>query len=113
MIGPKMPGMVMATLTRTSRAEGHYDYENGGIWVDGAPTEISFKGAVLPLSYKDLKYDSGGTYTVDDRKLYTYNSFDTGEKINHGGTPYTILEDKDYSQFGGGLHVYIIKRGDS
>lgn len=111
MQSPTLPGMVMTTLTYISHGEGHYDYENGGVWVDGAPTEITFKGAVLPLSYKDLRYDAGGTYTVKDKKIYTYNTFEEGEKVTYEGADYTIQKSKDYSRLGSGLQIYIMKWG--
>jgi len=108
---PKIPGMVMMDLIHISHEAGYNDYENGGVWVDVKVVETPFKGAVLPLSYKDLKYDAGGTYTVKDQKLYTYNSFEEGEKVVYEGANYTIQQDKDYSRFGGGLQIYIMKRG--
>lgn len=101
----------MTDLIHISHEPGYNDYENGGVWVDGKVVETPFKGAVLPLSYKDMKYDTGGTYTVKDKKLYTYNAFEEGEKVAYEGVDYTILQGKDYSQFGGGLHVYIMKWG--
>lgn len=110
---PKIPGMVMTTLIHISHEPGYNDYENGGVWVDGEIVETPFKGAVLPLSYKDLKYDTGGTYTVKDQKLYTYNSFEEGGKVTYEGTDYTIQQSKDYSRFGGGLQIYIMKWGGS
>lgn len=103
----------MTTLNYINQTDGHYDYDNGGVWVDGTDAIVSFCGAIFPLSYRDMKYDSGGTYTNDDRKLYTYQAFKNGEKVEHDGIEYAIQQSKDYSQFGDGLHIYILKRGDN
>ncbi|UYO61812.1 hypothetical protein LNN31_13605 [Acetobacterium wieringae] len=110
---PKIPMLVMGTLSHVGYSDGHYDYDNGGEWVDGNIVTTAFKGCVMPMSYQDMRYDTGGTYANDDRKLYTYQSFKTGEKIIHEGIEYAIQQNKDYSQFGGGLHIYILKRGDN
>ena len=89
---------------------GHYDYSQGGIWVEGTVDAMEFEGAVVPLSNQDLKYDEGGTYTAQDRKLYTYITFDTGQKIKHKGLEYTIQEKRDYEDFGEGLNIYFMRR---
>lgn len=103
----------MTTLQHITNTGGYNDYDNGGVWVDGAKTSTPFQGAVFPLSYKELNYGQGGTYTLDDRKLYTYNAFNDGEKVESEGLAYTIKQAKDYSRFGGGLRIYIMKRGDT
>lgn len=113
MLAPKIPGMVMTTLTHIRYKDGYNDYDNGGVWVDSEVVETPFEGAALPLSYKDLKYDRGGTYKVKDQKLYTYKSFEEGEKVIYEGVDYTIQQSKDYSRFGGGLQIYIMKWGGS
>lgn len=109
----RLPGMVMTNLNHITYKDGYRDYDNGGIWVEGETVFESFQGAIMGLSYQDLKYDAGGAYTIDDRKLYTYNRLITGEKIEHDGIIYTIARSKDYSQFGGGLFIYILRRGDN
>lgn len=112
-MAPKIPGMVMTNLIHISYTGSHRDYDNGGVEVYDEVVETPFEGAVLPLSYKDLKYDTGGTYTVKDQKLYTYKSFEEGEKVTYEGTDYTIQQGKDHSRFGGGLQIYIMKWGGS
>lgn len=110
---PKIPTLVMTTLNHISYTDGHYDYDNGGVWVDGTMVEKPFQGALLPLSYEDLKYDKGGTYTSEDQKLYTYTAFQKGEKIVDNGIEYAVAQDKNHNRYGGGLHIYILKRGDN
>lgn len=92
--------------------EGYYDYSNGGVWVDGIPYEIILEGAVVPLSNEDLKYDENGTYSSEDRKLYTYTEVAKGEKIRHKDLIYTVQEKKDYTDFDLDLNIYFMKRAD-
>lgn len=49
---------------------GYYDMENGGIWVPGNPTVINKNAIILPMTPEDLKYDVGGSYTLQDIKIY-------------------------------------------
>lgn len=110
---PQLPGMVMTTLIHIGHSDGHYDYDNGGVWVDGALTNISFQGAILPLSFEDMKFNTGGTYTTEDKKLYATIDLKKGDKVVHNGIEYSVLQKKDYTQFGNGLFIYILKRGDN
>lgn len=89
--------------------EGHYDQDNGGIWVPGTGQEITLDGAILPLSSDELRHDANGTYTTADRKIFVYTELKKGQRINHKGKEYTIHEDKDYSSQSG-VYVYYAKR---
>ena len=91
--------------------EGYHDYSKGGIWVPGVIEEVEIEGAVVPLTNEDLRFDEGGTYNFEDRKLYCYEEMDKGEKVKHKDKVYTVLERKDYSDFDEGLFIYFIKRG--
>lgn len=92
---------------------GHYDYDNGGELVPGTTAWVSFEGALVPMNNRDLTYDENGTYTTDDRKLYTYNDYKIGQKIKHKDIVYTIVKRKDYADFDSGLIIYIAVRGDT
>lgn len=94
-----------------SEAAGHYDYNAGGVWVPGATTWVEFSGAVVPLSRDDLKYDDGGTYSADDRKLYSYQAIIKGQVVKWKDTLYTINQVKDYADFDSGLFIYVMERG--
>jgi len=96
-----------------TETEGRFDYANGGEWVPGTTEWIAFEGAIVPLSNRDLTYDENGTYTTDDRKLYTYNYCKVGSKIKHKDIVYTIDKRKDYADFDSGLIIYIVVRGDT
>jgi len=94
-----------------SETAGHYDYDNGGVWVTGTATFVSFDGAVIPLSNEDLKYDSGGTYSLEDKKLYTYTSIKKGQVVKYKDILYTVNQSRDYADFDTGLFIYILQRG--
>lgn len=91
---------------------GYYDYKNGGQYVQGEITKVEFTGAVTPLSKNELRFEENGTFTSEDRKLYCYEDFSTGQKIEHKGNTYTIKSKKDYSDFDDNLHIYFMKKGD-
>lgn len=91
---------------------GGYDCDNGGEYVEGAVTKKHFEGAVVPLSGKELRYEENGTYSSEDRKLYCYEDFKTGQKIMHKEKTYTIDRKKDYSDFDDSLQIYFMKRSD-
>lgn len=98
--------------------EGYYDINQGAKWIDGnEEVRELFPAAIVVLSQNDLKFDEGGSYDFDDRKLYCYERLDKSAKVINtmaDGTKktYSILSDKDYSDFEEGLHIYILKRSD-
>lgn len=95
-------------------AEGYYDYGNGGIWMPGEREEIKIRGAVLPLSNRELneqlQYGEGGGYTRSDRKIYTHTSLEVGELVEHKGLRYKVAEKIDYADLASGLSFYIVRR---
>ena len=93
-------------------SDGHYDFSQGGIWVEGTITETEQEGAVVPLSNQDLQYDENGTYTRKDKKIYTYNNYDEGQKIKHIDNYYTIQEKRNYTEFDDGLNIYLVRRSE-
>ncbi|MBK5244294.1 MAG: hypothetical protein JJE18_04585 [Eubacteriaceae bacterium] len=88
---------------------GSYDADTGE-WVPGTLAAVEIDGAIVPLSGQDLTYGEAGTYTIDDRKLYCYDDFKTGLAIKHKDINYTIAQKLDYSDFSGGVFIYIIKK---
>lgn len=92
---------------------GYYDYDNMGVWVPGQMTwEQVEKAAAIPISDRDLKYDTGGTYTTEDYKLYAYVDLKDGLKMKFKGRLYTLKKTRDYSDYDDGLRIYMMKRGD-
>lgn len=54
------------------------------------------KGAVLPLSQRDLMY-SEGTYTRDDKKIYVEVVIEINNIVEFQGERYTVDKEDDYS----------------
>ncbi len=96
-------------LTHTG---GYFDFENGGVYVEGNIDSVEFNGVVVPLSSDDLKFDDSGKYGKEDRKLYCYEDFELGDKIMHKGNIFTIDSKKDYSDFDDDLNIYYLVRSD-
>lgn len=106
------------TTTARIKAEGYYDQENGGDYVEGQEIKLVLTpAAVVPLNKDDLKFDTGGTYSADNRKLYCYTKLEKGtviENLQTNGTNkvYKILAERDYSDYDPGLYIYILERAD-
>lgn len=90
-------------------SEGYYDYENGGVWVDGFVEWIEFEGAIVPLG-ESVMFDNA-RYTTDDRKLYTYQDIKEGSQIRYLERAYTAMEIKDYGEYDDDLKIIILKAG--
>lgn len=95
----------------SATGEGHYDYENGGIWVESTGVWTEFEGAVVPLDRDDLKYLDNNVYTSHDRKVYCYEDMNLNDKIKHKDMVYTIQEMSDYSDYADGLRIYYMRKG--
>lgn len=89
---------------------GFYDYANGGMWQEGNTNLVEKQGATVPLTNQDLQYDENGTYTTEDRKIYTYEDMVKGDIIEYDDMRYTIQEKKDYSEYDDGLYLYWARR---
>ena len=88
---------------------GYFDYTNGGVWVEGTSEWIVFDGAVTPLSENFVKLQQD--YTIEDKKLYCYESLENGTKIKHKEIEYTVMEKQDFEDFDENLNIYTLKRG--
>lgn len=103
-----------STITIIRQSEGHYDYEQGGIWVPGQEQRIEIRGAVISLSTRELneqlQYGEGGAYTRADRKVYTHEDLKPSEIIEHKGNRYTVAEKVDYADLANGLVIYFVRR---
>lgn len=89
--------MILDSLKRNlktySMGEGYYD-RGTGEYKKPEQIDINFKGAILPLSEKDLKYLEEGAYSLDDVKLYTVIS------IGNNAFVTDIAENKHYKVYG-------------
>lgn len=104
------------TTTALIKSEGYYNQEKGGIYVPGEEINLILTpAAIVPMNKDDLKFDEGGHYSYDNRKLYCYQPLEKGtiiENLQINGTHkfYKILAEKDYSDYDLGLHIYILER---
>lgn len=98
--------------------EGYYDMANGGQYVEGKTETIELTpAAVVPLSDGDLKFSEAGTYSDDSMKMYCYQYLEKSTRIkyvkNDGRIYYfTILSNRDYSDYDKGLQIYYMRRAD-
>lgn len=73
--------------------------------------------AIVSLTSEDYRFDLGGTFNHDTRKLYCYQLLEKGDKIlntmNNGTVrEYTILAHDDKSDYDEELHIYYLERSD-
>lgn len=88
------------------------NYENGGQMDPGVPLgPVDMKGIILPPSDDDLKFDAGGTYTKQDRKLYLQEPavLDENDRVLIGGLIYRVTGDRPYGYYAG-FNTYFLKR---
>lgn len=101
-------------ITIIRKGEGYYDYEHGGVWVPGKEERTETRGAVIPLSSRELneqlQHGEGGAYTRADRKVYTHVELALGEVLEHKGNSYTVAEKVDYADIASGLRIYYVRR---
>lgn len=97
----------MITVYLVSESDGEYV---GGIWVPGKDKEIPFKAAITNFTDDVLQFGDGGTYNTDDEKVFTYKKLERGNKVKVRDLDYTVMEERDYSFYGRGLRMYVIRR---
>ncbi|WP_088005607.1 hypothetical protein [Indiicoccus explosivorum] len=94
------------------RTPSDRDYSRGGQTVKG--TELPAKdmqGIVVPLGNDDLRFDTAGTYTRQDRKIYLQEPKTLAENdvVTVDSLSYRITGDKPYGHYAG-FNVYYAKR---
>lgn len=105
-------------VTALIETDGYYDMSDSGRWKDGVKKELRLiPAAIVPMTRDDLKFDEGGHYSKDNRKLYCYQSLEKGTIIKNLQSKgiektYKILAEKDYSDYDDNLHIYILERGE-
>lgn len=95
------------------KTDGYYDRDTGR-WVDGKDNEVKFKGAILPLSEKDLKYLQEGSYTLDTVKLYTDVSIKNNTYVTdiENSEKYKVTGGIGYNQIHRNFKRYFMQRID-
>lgn len=105
-------------VTALIETDGYYDMSDSGRWKDGVKKELRLiPAAIVPMTRDDLKFDEGGHYSNDNRKLYCYQPLEKGTIIKNLQSKgiektYKILAEKDYSDYDDNLHIYILERGE-
>lgn len=83
----------------------------GGEWVpEAAPPPIDVSGVIVPMTDRKI-YQSGGTYTEQDREFITHTEIplEPTRHLVHKGEKYQVQGDTDYSDYAG-FYVYNLKR---
>lgn len=73
----------------------------GGKWEDGGEIVTEMRGAIVPMSDRKI-YDSGGTYTTQDRELYLTMPL-TGDlsalKVVYKGNAYSVESGRNFEDY--------------
>lgn len=112
LVNKYMTGQVMVKTVR-----GFYDTDNHGRWTEAGEIFKLDLFAIVPMTNDELKFDAGGTFNHDNRKLYCYKKFEKGDIVinimNDGSKRnYKILSCQDYSDFDKDLIIYYLERTD-
>lgn len=89
-------------FTSFVQTEGYYN--DDGDFVKGVEIVTPGYGIMLPLTQNDLRYSEAGTYSTNDKKIYTVDPLALGQEVEYKGSRYTIQSFKDYSDY---ADVYI------
>lgn len=98
-------GQSFTAFQKPEGANGHYE---AGEWVGVQPIAVPSFGVILPFSSDDLRYTEAGTYSTKDRKLFTIDPLEIGQKIEYKGIPYTVQQFKDYSDYAD-VFIYVAR----
>lgn len=85
-----------------------------GKWEESGTIVKSMKGAIVPMSDRKI-YQSGGTYTQQDRELYLSEALrgDLSQlKVDYKQNTYTVEESRDYGDYAD-VAVYVLRRVDA
>jgi len=94
---------------------GYRDYSKGGQWVAGDTGDpIDFHGIVVPMTEKDLRFDTSGTYTTDDIKVYVRKpeSLYEGDSVIVEGKTYRVMKERIYAPEYSDFRRYVCRRSD-
>lgn len=83
----------------------------GGEWIpDPDPPETEIAGVIIPMTDRKI-YQSGGTYTEQDREFITHTeiALEPTHYIVYKGMKYQVQENTDYSDYAD-FYAYNLKR---
>lgn len=101
-------GRYSQTVSVLSNICGDYNADTGE-WERGMEAGEFITAAVLPVS-EDLLQAAGGSYTSDDREIYTHANIAHGQRLGIDGTEYRVAEEQSYEYLASGLRIYVITR---
>lgn len=92
--GPMIPAGLMRDMYEI-RSGAVFSQEDDGQWRPGDEERIRFKGALLPVTDKELMRDVSGTFTKDQEKIYTNgHMLANGSRVETGdGAVYTVIQE--------------------
>lgn len=101
-------------FSRIPKSPGSRDYSKGGQWVEGMPSDpVQMTGIIVPITNDDLRFDAGGTYTKQDKKIYVMKPdfLVTNDEILFRDKKYRVMEEKIYEDYAN-FNIYIVRRMD-
>ena len=92
-----------------------FQQDNGGQYIPGKETRISFRGVILPVNDKDLIRDAAGTYMHCTEKIYTNgHALQIGTRVmDQDGTVYTITQELGHNSIHPMKRYLIERKGDA
>lgn len=99
-------GMPFIAYEKPIGEKGHHN--DAGDWIKPDLIPVLTFGVFLPFKDDDLRYSEAGTYSTKDRKLYTIDPLDFGQKVEYKGIPYTVQQFKDYSDYAD-VFIYVAR----
>lgn len=82
-----------------------------GKWEDGSIETIPMRGAIVPMAETKI-YHSGGTYTQDDRELYSSEALGadlTTLKVLYKGNTYAVEKSRNFEEYAD-VYIYDLKQ---
>ena len=91
---PNLPNAIpLIDIELLTVSSDNYNSQSG-LYEDTAGTPVTFKGALLPVT-DTLEY-SEGTYSSEDKKLYTERTLFENDEIRVNNKIYTVDRENDY-----------------
>lgn len=89
--------------------EGYWDTETGLYVPPSEPEQINTEGIILPLNDDELRFDDGGTYTFEDRKIIYEGQLQANQTVLINGDEYKVHRMKPHTTYST-FTVYYVKR---
>lgn len=87
----------LVPFTYIETTEGYW--KDNGDYVNGETNRIPMEGVILPLNEDDLQYAEPGSFSSEDRKIYSVVPLEKGQVILYKGKRYTIQNELPLSDY--------------